>query len=187
MNCEELRVERAGNDSRSGSTLIEILVVLSIMAVISAMLLTGSKDSAVQVALSTGQATVAGVLNRAKALTLAKYTEETSDPSKLPCGYGVHFDKPKNALVIYQDSQVSLGSCNSQSHDYIATSDPIVETINLDPRIGFVDSPSSPLLDVAFLAPYLRANRTVTITLGINGRTQTTKVEVTVGGSISSL
>jgi hypothetical protein len=156
------------------------------MAIISAMLLTGSRDSAVQVALSTGQATLAGVLNRAKALTLAKYTE-TSVPSDLPCGFGVHFDKGKNTLIIYQDSQVSLGSCNTQVHDYILGNDTIIETINLDPRIGFVDSPSSPLLDVAFQAPYLKANRAVTITLGINGGAQRTSVQVTEGGSISSL
>lgn len=183
MNCEEFRAESTENDSRNGSTLIEILVVISIMAIISAMLLSGSKDSAVRVALSTGQATVAGVLNRAKALTLAKYTE-TSEPSQLPCGFGVRFDKIKNALVIYQDSRaVPSVSCDAQSsHDYVA-GDTIIDTVNLDPRIEFVGSPA----DVAFIAPYLKASREITITLGIKGGAQTTRVQVTVGGSISSL
>jgi hypothetical protein len=151
------------------------------MGVVSAMLLAGSKDSASQVILSTSQATAVGVLNRAKALTLAKYAE-TQDPNQLPCGFGVHFDSAKSSFVIYQDSRVPSGSCETQNHDYIP-SDPVIQAIDLDPRVEFVGAPA----DVVFIAPYLRTRGAGIITLRIKNGNQTAAVQVTAGGSITSL
>ncbi len=166
-----------------GFTLIETLVVISIMMIISTMLLTFTNSSQTQIALSTSQATLAGVLTQAKALTLAKWTE-TSNPAELPCGFGVHFDPAGSALVIYQDSRVlPPSSCDTQSHNYVSGSSREIQTVKLDPRIEFVDTQG----DIAFTAPYLKTSGWRTITLKVKNGTQKASVEVTEGGSITSL
>lgn len=165
---------------KDGFTLIETLVVISIMMIVSTMLLTFTNSNQTQIALSTSQATLAGVLTRAKALTLAKWTQ-TSNPAELPCGFGVHFDPNQTTLVIYQDSKVLSSTCEAQNHDYVSGTG--IQTVRLDPRIEFDGVPK----DVVFIAPYLKTSGAGKITLKVKDKNQRASVEVTEGGSITSL
>lgn len=168
----------------AGFTLVESLIVIAVMMVISAMLLSSSKSNQTQLLLSTSQATVAGVLGNAKSLALAKWTE-TSDPAKLPCGFGVNFNPLKNTLIIYQDLPALSGSsCDNPSHNYGYVSGEEIQTIGLDPRLEIL--PSTPA-NVVFVAPYLKTLGAGTVALRIKNAAGTAKIEVTAGGSITSL
>lgn len=160
----------------SGFTLIETMIVVSVMVIISTMLLSSTKSNQSQIALSTGQAIIVGTLNRAKSMALAKW-----DPSKSKisaCGFGVHFDVIANTLTLFQD----LPSC-----DNTYASNEAVQTINLDPKIALDGAQA----DIVFSAPYLGTNlgeiRTITLKVKNGTQAQKASVNVTVGGSITSL
>lgn len=162
------------------------MIVVSIMVIISTMLLSSTKSNQSQVALSTGQAVLAGTLNRAKSMALAKW-----DPSKSTtlsaCGFGVHFDVAGNALILYQNlPPIATNNCDNSSNDYAydaSRSEEKIQTISLDPKIVIDGAPA----DVVFSAPYLETSTPETITLKIKNGTQNASVNVTVGGSITSI
>ncbi len=73
--------------TRSGFTLVEILVVIGVTALLSSLIVTYTSTSRDQVALSIEQAKLAQMVSRAKSLSLATYGRE-----EVPCGYGVYID-----------------------------------------------------------------------------------------------
>ncbi|TSA46388.1 type II secretion system protein [bacterium] len=157
-----------------GFTLIETMIVVSIMVIVSTMLLTSAKSNQSQIALSTGQAVISGTLNKAKSMALAKWNPSGNEANSA-CGFGVHFDVSANTLVLFQD----LPTCNNPYAPNEA-----VQTINLDPRVEFSGSQA----DIVFSAPYLNTSGARTITLKMkNNPTQMKSVQVTEGGSITSL
>jgi prepilin-type N-terminal cleavage/methylation domain-containing protein len=177
----------SNRNKKSGFTLIETMIVVSVMVIISTMLLSSTKSNQSQVALSTSQAVVAGILNRAKSMALAKW-----DPSKSTtlsaCGFGVHFDVAGNALILYQDlpnfppATPATNLCGT-GHLYAYVSGEAVQTINLDPKVALDGVPA----DIVFNAPYLEVSTPLTITLKMkNDVTKTKSVGVTSGGSITS-
>ncbi len=166
-----------------GYTLIETLIVMAIMAILASMLLAYNNSSTGRVALYADQATVAGVLGRAKALALEKW----SPGSISACAYGVHFNAD-GSYLIYQDMPTgSPPSCNNP-HDYTyGASDTVIQTLRLSGGVEFSALPNPP--DVYFVPPYFTTSTsgTPTITLRAKGTAATASVEVTAGGAITSL
>jgi len=154
---------------------------MAIMAILSVTLLAGTRSANDQVALSTSQATVAGILNRAKSLALTKWNSGQSSN----CGFGVSFDLAGNTAILFQDLPPSGVSCGSSDHLYVTGAGEEVQTLKIDSRLELLSGDTT---NVVFLAPYLKTIGAGTITLRIKGTTdKTAAVQVTEGGSVTTL
>lgn len=81
---------------RNGFTLIEILIVVAISAMLSAIAIVYSSVARNEVALSVETAKIAGFIFRAKDLTIATYNTSLGT-----CAYGVSFDIPGNTYSLF--------------------------------------------------------------------------------------
>src|SRR3989344_3199887 len=81
---------------RRAFTLIEILVVISVITMLSAFVLTYNATSRNQVALRIEQAELVQTISRAKSLALATYNKP-----EVPCGYGVYINYSENNYAIF--------------------------------------------------------------------------------------
>lgn len=81
---------------RKGFTLIEILIVVAISAMLSAIALVYTGVARNQIALSVETAKVAGFILRAKDLAIATYNNVPAT-----CGYGVSFDILNNTYSLF--------------------------------------------------------------------------------------
>jgi len=77
-------------NSKTGFTLIEVVAVIGVLAVTSAILITNNKLNNLQLSLNTDIAGVTNAISRAKALTLQGVG--ANEEEKI-CGYGVSFDQ----------------------------------------------------------------------------------------------
>jgi|GEM_PF-1857802 prepilin-type N-terminal cleavage/methylation domain-containing protein len=151
-----MTTERA--KKRKGYTLIEMLIVTSIMIIMSGVLLAYNHESERQLVLGVDGARVIGFLNRAKSFALGKYVGVkrgggTADQSA--CAFGIHFDTTvtPNTMILFQDLPAPGAKC-SDVDGFDKEFTPGVEAVDMlaiDARIRFV-----PTDDVVFEAPYLR-------------------------------
>lgn len=123
-----------------GFTLIEMLFVLGIISVLSAILIVYSRAGEQQILVFRDQTKIINAVLRAKSLSLATFGK-----SGVPCGYGVHFEKPRT-FIIFKDI---ADDCSRTDHRY-SESNEIVESINLDSALSFSDLTFS---DVLFIPP----------------------------------
>ncbi|MBI3638522.1 prepilin-type N-terminal cleavage/methylation domain-containing protein [Candidatus Wolfebacteria bacterium] len=126
--------------TEKGFTMTEILVVVAITALLTATLIVYSKTGERQLALYRDQSRIIAALFRAKSLAINTYGE-----TKIPCGYGVHFDS-SGSFWIFQD--LSMDTCASANHVY--NEGELVESFNLVNGISFS---SINLTDVVFIPP----------------------------------
>ncbi len=136
-------------NSAGGFTLIEILTVLSITLILSALVLAYNRSSLKEIALYREQAAVIGVLNEAKAKAVQKANVTTGLTA---CAFGVHFQNP-NTYILYQAVTSSLICAPSVSDAYDASNPATaIQTFTLDSSVQFDLSGD---LDVAFISPNL--------------------------------
>lgn len=88
------------NLQNKGFTLIEVLVVISVLAMLTSMLVVYSRSSENQIKLITEQSKIIGVILRAKLLAFQAFKEETVPP----CSFGVHFDSPNRKYLIFRET-----------------------------------------------------------------------------------
>lgn len=125
--------------NKKGFTLLEMLVVISIMALLSSLLILYSRTGENQVLLFREQSRLITALNRAKSLSVQLYnTPET------PCAFGVHFSQTE--FLIFRDL---ASDCQNAGHTY---SDPgeLFENYQLSPKIRFRQLD---LTDIVFIPP----------------------------------
>lgn len=142
-----------------GFTLIEILVVIAITLILSAMVLAYSRPSLGQLVLYREQASVVGVLNEAKADAIQKANinpgNSNFDLTKFgltACAFGIHFEAPAT-YILYQAVTSSLVCSPSVNLAYDSSNAAAtIQTFTLDPSIKFNLSGN---LDIAFAAPNL--------------------------------
>jgi len=87
--------------SQKGFTLVEILVTVSVMAMLSSALVLHNRSNQSQLVLYREQAKIINTILRAKSLALNTY-----DTAGAPCAYGVHFGKDSKGnweYRIFQD------------------------------------------------------------------------------------
>ena len=77
--------------NNSGFTLIEVVAVIGVLAVTSAILIANNRLNELQISLNTNIAGITSVINRAKSLTL-----QGAGADKNICGYGVNFAQGLN-------------------------------------------------------------------------------------------
>ena len=84
---------------KNGYTLVEILVVMSVMALLSGVLIAYNRTGEQQIVLFKEQAKVINTILRAKSLSISTYTKEGA-----PCGYGVHFDGTAKTYILFKEA-----------------------------------------------------------------------------------
>ena len=156
-----------------GFTLIEIVTVISIIAVLSAVLLVNNRLSESQLNLSTDAAGIASAVSRAKALTLQNLSGDI-------CGYGVSFKfsnvaDSKDYYVIFKDFKNAQGICD----DIYTNSNEILpgqeSRQDLGGGIRFVSSGNYALKDVVFYSSDAKVKLT--------GFTDTSNIKITDAGA----
>ena len=102
---------------RSGFSLIEIIVVISITILLSSLVIGDGRSSGKQLVLFRDQAVIAGVLNRARALAIEKFYEPEQYFEN--CSFGLHFDDSSLDYILLRFlSLVVLGGCSVVNHFY---------------------------------------------------------------------
>src|SRR3989338_1565423 len=81
----------------SGVTVIELLVTISVLAMLSAIVITYSRSGERQIALLRDQARVINAILRSKVLATQTYVTEEEF-----CGYGIHFSASGD-FIIFKD------------------------------------------------------------------------------------
>ena len=123
-----------------GFTIIEMLVIIGILSLISAILIINIHTGGQQVILFREQAKIVSILSRAKSLSVATFGK-----TGVPCGYGVHFEAP-STFLIFKDL---ADNCQASDQKYSGAAE-IYESFQLDPVLEF-DTLS--LSDVIFIPP----------------------------------
>lgn len=131
--------EGVSRSSRPGFTLVEVMVVMAVTAMLSALILVYNASTRETLRLFTEKARVAQLILRAKSLALSTYSENDT-----PCGYGVRFqhEEARYALVAYR-----LASCTDRSRvdvDEEAFETVQLSSFDLPATLEFVTDGSSP-------------------------------------------
>ncbi len=185
-NCKKRDIESLYSkfyilNSSRGFTIIEMLVVISIMVLLTSLLILYSRTGENQIILFRDQARVITALNRAKSLSIQLYSSPES-----PCGFGVYFSQAENAFLIFRDS-----AANCQNSDNIYTgAGELFEKYQLSPQVKFGELT---LTNIIFIPPDPKtlidndSNKTeATITLqNLNGDASL-KVKVNNAGQITT-
>jgi type II secretory pathway pseudopilin PulG len=140
---------------KSGFTLIEILVIVTILSFLSGILIVYNRSTERQILLFREQAKIINLILRAKSLALSTYTKSGS-----PCAYGIHFDQAQKEIRIFQDLDANGTTADCATADnlydpnsmYAAQENlepPAVE--KLDAQVSFLDP--LPVTDITFIAP----------------------------------
>ena len=107
---------------RRGFSVIEMLVVMSILVVLTSLLILYNRTGELQIILLREQAHFISTVIHAKSLALNTLIEDTP-----ACGYGVHVEVSTSALrgryFIYRDKAIN---CRTSDRIYAAASDEIV-------------------------------------------------------------
>ena len=125
----------------AGFTMIEILVVISIMILLSSLLILYSRTGENQIILFRDQSRLITSLNMAKSLSIQRFN--ASSPS---CAFGVHFSKTENAFLIFRDL---AADCQNADHVYTDSGE-LFENYQLSSRIKFGETT---LTDIIFTPP----------------------------------
>lgn len=166
------------DENEKGFTLVEILVVMAIIAVVSASLILYSRTGERQIILFRDQAGIIAALSRAKSLSVATFGQ-----AGVPCGYGVHFEAPRKFLL-FKDL---ASDCSAADHVYSGPNE-LFGSFELNQSLNFGNLT---LTDIVFIPP----NPKVVITpLGdeaiINIKTvdggSSSTIKVTSAGQIST-
>lgn len=83
--------------SEVGFTLVEVLVTISITAMLASVLLLYSRTGERQILLFREQSKVINMIAEAKSLALQTYIDGAS-----ACGYGIHFNLP-DTMILFKD------------------------------------------------------------------------------------
>ena len=165
-----------------GFTLIEMIVVIGISMILTAVLVVYSRSGERQIVLYTDQSRVVGILNRVKSLTLQTYKTE-----KNTCAFGVHFEAP-HKFIIFQDISAS-GDCDGSDNnlEYDDGPDEKIEEFSLDNRLRFIGLTDG-VHDIIFVPPYLEVIMPVIITIEIDDDSGLqAQIEIGPGGQVTAL
>lgn len=108
-----LKLRTFNLEPSSGFTLVELMVVLTIITVLTGILVGYSKQNSKYLLLSTTEARVLSLVSRAKFLSIETFFEDLGGPGPTgkTCGYGVHVDTSANEIFIFQDRRSAVPGC----------------------------------------------------------------------------
>lgn len=161
---------------KRGFTLIEMMIVITISAVLMAMVLFYGRGGEKQIILLTEQAKLVNTILRSKSLAV-----QTFNQPRRPCGYGVHF--VPNGYVLFKD----LAEDCAMSDKKYSGPDEEVENITLNKVVKFLPPP---LLDILFIPPdptviLIPPQSEAVLTIATLDETSSLKVKVTEAGQVT--
>ncbi len=131
-----------------GFTLIETLVVVSILMLMTSMLVLYNRTGERQILLLREKARLISVIFRAKSLALNTFIEDEA-----ACGYGVHIGPSASSgqagYFIFRDKAIN---CRMSDRVYTDATDEIVSgsEVQLDPALQFKQTD---ITDIVFVPP----------------------------------
>jgi len=102
-------LKTAFENKNLGQTLVEILVGLSVVAILSSLLVLYSRTGELQTSLLRESEKL--VLNIRRAQDLALLAQEFKGTGRIPCGYGVHFDADAREYYLFADLAPAGEAC----------------------------------------------------------------------------
>ncbi|MDP3991570.1 MAG: prepilin-type N-terminal cleavage/methylation domain-containing protein [Candidatus Colwellbacteria bacterium] len=139
---------------RRGFTLIELVVVMAITAVLISMVLGYSKESTRQLVLTSTQAKMLSLINRAKFLSIETFFGGERSGDQRICSYGVRVDRSNQEIFIFQDLS-SSAECPGNSNNVYDKGEELsgeLNRVNLkDTVITFTENTT--LTEVVFIPP----------------------------------
>jgi type II secretory pathway pseudopilin PulG len=95
-------------DKNNGFTIVELIVVFSVITMLASFLILYSKSSNSQVVLSLETSKLVEFLNKAKSLSISTYTEKGA-----ACGYGINIDYRNNSYTLFKYGSPSPNNCKN--------------------------------------------------------------------------
>jgi len=146
---------------QGGFTLIEILVVMGIIGVLSAILIGYSKQSSKNLLLTSTEAKSLSLISRAKFLSIETFFEQLGNPpgGRKICAYGVHVDYDENEIFIFQDrAGAGDSNCNGATNKYESANDGRLtgelDSVKINTSILTLSATSTDRLnDIVFIPP----------------------------------
>lgn len=135
---------------KKGFTLLELLVVVGITALLSAILISYSSSSRQQIALYAEEARLGQTIYRAKFIALSSYVRSTGSPGT--CGYGVHIDYAAMSYYLFSYNKPANSGCDS-INSIDTNSENIMSTFRLNKNIKLVAPSGTPRLDDILYVP----------------------------------
>jgi len=160
----------------TGFTLVETLVVISIMMLLTTTLIAYTRSSGKQIALSTEQAKLIGMLNRAKSLALQRDTAEQF------CAYGIRFNPPSTYEIVRTRNLQVKGKAYTPCDTTQIESYGEAQTIK-DPVV-IANAPQP----IVFKGPYIQVTGAGEVVLQVSGSSPILEAKVVVSsvGGIST-
>lgn len=125
-----------------GFTVIEMIVIIGILSLLSAILVVYIRAGENQIVLFREQAKVIGILSRAKSLGISTFGR-----AGVPCGYGVHFEM-SGTFLIFKDL---ASNCQASDQKYSGSAELLPnESFQLNPAVKFE---TLTLSDILFIPP----------------------------------
>ena len=101
--------KRMSNGMNKGLTLIELVVTMTVVALVMAALLAVSREGEAQAALTRSAQKLVLDISRQQANAMS--AKEVA--GEVPCGYGVHFDRQSDSYVLFAD-RATQPDCSDQ-------------------------------------------------------------------------
>ncbi len=144
-----------GMQKNSGFTLIEMLVIISVTLILSAILIGYSREAGKQLLLINNQAKLVSLVARAKSLSIITFLENTlptgqNEPKM--CGYGAHLERNSGEVFIFRDMAVD---CSASDNKYTSSDTKLTGELNvfkLDTKVTQFASDNT-LNDIIFIPP----------------------------------
>jgi prepilin-type N-terminal cleavage/methylation domain-containing protein len=138
-----------------GFTLIEVLVVISLTAILTGILLGYNRESGKQLLLTRDQAKLVNLITRSKYLSTSTFLEgalpaNPTDPKT--CGYGVHVEKTSGEAFIFKEVALNCSSSDNRYSSGDVRLSGELNFVKLDSRV-LQFAPTTTLNDVVFIPP----------------------------------
>ncbi|OGY63099.1 MAG: hypothetical protein A2745_01625 [Candidatus Harrisonbacteria bacterium RIFCSPHIGHO2_01_FULL_44_13] len=164
----------------AGFTILEMLVIVSVMALLSAMLLVYNRSGEKQISLFKEQAKVISVILRSKALAIQTFQQATPG-----CGYGVHFEAGK--YWIFRDLPDPTTGCSGSDRKYSGSAENF-EVFTLESGLYFSELTLS---DILFVPPdprvFLNPDQAeATITLSTSDNASQVNIKINDAGQVTT-
>lgn len=138
-----------------GFTLIEMLVIISVTIILSAILIGYSREAGRQLLLVNNQAKLVSLIARAKSLSTSTFLQDPlpagpSDPKT--CGYGAHLAGVSGEIFIFRDMAVD---CSLSDNKYTSSDTRLAGELNvfkLDAKVVQFASDNT-FNDIIFIPP----------------------------------